>query len=103
MVDGPADKYIVRNHHQAGHVNYAFDSGPSGKDFCYDAGYSSERSPEEGDHQLVLPMVSGEAKEERKKTEQEQTSTCRLLPGQCYTKENLMQMFPFINEGKALL
>lgn len=97
--NGSADKYMVRNHHHTGHVNYAFDSEASGKDYCYDAGYSSERSPEEGDQQLVFPVVGGEAEERKKEDEQEQISTCKLQLGRCYTKDDLMNMFPFISEG----
>lgn len=92
---------MVRNHHHTGHVNYAFDREASGKDYCYDAGYSSERSPEEGDQQLVFPVVRGEAEERKKEHEQEEISTFKLQPGHCYTKDDLMKMFPFISEGKS--
>lgn len=100
-MDGLKNKYMLRKNHDTGHINHAFDIEPSGQEYCYDAGYSSERSPEEGEQKL-FSMGSGDIinEEEEKEQHQEQTRILRLNPGQCYTKEDLMKMFPFINDGK---
>lgn len=101
-MDRPENKYMVRENYPAWHANYAFDSEPSGQDYCYDPGYSSERSPEEGDQQLVFPAIGSEDREESDH-EQEQIDIFRLHPGHCYSKEDLMKMFSFISEGEALM
>lgn len=105
-VGGRAAKYVVHDDHQLGigHDNYAFDSETSGQDiYGYDPGYSSERSPEEEERPPLFHVGNrdSEAEEEEEEDDEElqQSNTLRLHPGHCLTKEDLMKLLPFINEG----
>ena len=111
---GRAAKYVVHDDHQLGmgHDNYAFDSETSGHDiYGYDPGYSSEKSPEE-ERPPRFHGGNGDSEDEDEEEEEEeddeeeeeearhQSNTLRLLPGHCLTKEDLMKLLPFINEGE---
>ncbi|XP_063845272.1 tyrosine-protein phosphatase non-receptor type 13-like isoform X2 [Scylla paramamosain] len=114
-VGGRAAKYVVHDDHQLGmgHDNYAFDSETSGHDiYSYDPGYSSERSPEDEERPPLFHAENRDSDVEEEEEEEEedddddddddeqlQSSNLRLHPGHCLSKEDLMKLLPFINEG----
>ena len=108
-VGGRAAKYVVHDDHQLGmgHDNYAFDSETSGQDiYSYDPGYSSERSPEDEERPPLFHAenrdsdIEEEEDDDDDDDEQLQSTNLRLHPGHCLSKEDLMKLLPFINEGK---
>ncbi|XP_045129393.1 mucin-5AC-like [Portunus trituberculatus] len=107
-VGGRAAKYVVHDDHPLGmgHDNYAFDSETSGQDiYSYDPGYSSERSPEDEERPPLFHAenrdsdAEEEDEEDEEDDEQLQSTNLRLHPGHCLSKEDLMKLLPFINEG----
>lgn len=102
-VNGRAAKYVVSDSDSlGGHDNYAFESELSGQDnYGYDPGYSSERSPEDEEG----PPLFCHAAQRKSGAASESHSTLqdhlplKLAPGQVVTTQELMKLFPFINEG----